>query len=64
MALNKVIEECPKLEIDTLLGFVFAHNEPSIQLFSSFDFEQWAFFPEVAKLDSEKRDLVILGKKI
>ena len=62
--LNKVIEECPKFEIDTLLGFIFAHNEPSISLFSSFDFEKWAHLPEVAKLDGIKRDLVILGKKI
>jgi L-amino acid N-acyltransferase YncA len=62
--LNKVIEECPKFEIDTLLGFIFAHNEPSIRLFSSFGFEKWAHLPEVAKLDGIKRDLVILGKRI
>ncbi|AGK54162.1 GNAT family N-acetyltransferase [Bacillus sp. 1NLA3E] len=63
-ALSKVIEECPKFEIDTLLGFIFAHNEPSIRLFSSFGFGKWAHLPEVAKLDGIKRDLVILGKKI
>lgn len=62
--LNKVIEECPKFEIDTLLGFIFGHNEPSIRLFSSFGFEKWAHLPEVAKLDGMKRDLVILGKRI
>ncbi|WP_096154006.1 MULTISPECIES: GNAT family N-acetyltransferase [Bacillus] len=64
ITLNKVIEECPNFEIDTLLGFVFAHNEPSIKLFSSIGFEKWAHLPEVAKLDGMKRDLVILGKKI
>jgi len=62
--LNKVIEECTKLEIDTLLAVIFAHNEPSIRLFSSFGFEKWGFLPEVAKLEGVKRDLVILGKKI
>jgi L-amino acid N-acyltransferase YncA len=62
--LNKVIEECPKFEIDTLLGFIFGHNEPSIRLFSSFGFEKWAHLPEVAKLDGIKRDLVILGKRV
>lgn len=62
--LTKVIEECPKLEIDTLLGFIFAHNEPSKKLFFSFGFEKWAHLPEVADLDGIKRDLVILGKKI
>lgn len=62
--LNKVIAECPKFEIDTLLSFIFAHNEPSIRLFSSLGFEKWAHFPEVAQLDGVKRDLVILGRKI
>ncbi|WP_144513205.1 GNAT family N-acetyltransferase [Bacillus sp. FJAT-22090] len=62
--LNKVIEECPKLEIDTLLGFIFEHNEPSIRLFTSVGFEKWAHLPEVAKLDGIKRNLVIMGKKI
>ena len=62
--LSKVIEECPKFEIDTLLGFIFGHNEPSIKLFSSFDFEKWAHLPEVATLDGINRDLIILGKRI
>ncbi|WP_394236234.1 GNAT family N-acetyltransferase [Niallia oryzisoli] len=62
--ISKVIEECPTYGIDTLLGFIFGHNEPSIRLFSSFGFEQWAHLPEVAELDGIKRDLLILGKKI
>lgn len=62
--LKKVIEECPNLSIDTLLGFIFGHNEPSIGLFSSFGFEKWAHLPEVAVLDGLKRDLIIMGKKI
>jgi L-amino acid N-acyltransferase YncA len=62
--LNKVLEECPKFEIDTLLGFIFAHNKPSIRLFSGLGFEKWAHLPEVAKLDGVKRDLVIFGKRI
>jgi len=62
--LNKVIEECPKFEIDTLLGFIFGHNKPSLGLFSSFGFEKWAHLPEVATLDGMKRDLMILGKKV
>jgi len=59
-----VIQECPKLEVETLLGFIFGHNEPSIRLFTSFGFEKWAHLPEVAELDGIKRDLLILGKKI
>ena len=63
-ALNKVIDECPKFEIENLLGFVFAHNKPSIKLFSSFEFEKWGHLPEVAKLDGIKRDLVIFGRRM
>lgn len=49
--LRKVLEECPKLGVDRLLAFIFAHNDPSIRLFSSFGFEKWGFLPEVANLD-------------
>lgn len=63
-ALTEAIAACPELQIETLLGFIFAHNKPSLQLFSSFGFEQWAHLPEVAELDGIKRDLMILGKRI
>ncbi len=62
-AVKHALEACPKLKIDTLLAFIFGHNESSIRLFSSFDFEKWAHLPGVAELDGMKRDLVILGKK-
>lgn len=62
--LSKVMEECPKLGIDTLLGFIFGHNEPSLRLFYNSGFEKWGHLPEVAELDGIKRDLLILGKKI
>jgi L-amino acid N-acyltransferase YncA len=62
--LQKAIDACPELNIKTLLGFIFAHNEPSLKLFTSFGFEKWAHFPNVAELDGIERDLVILGKRI
>lgn len=55
---------CPKLGIKTLLGFIFGHNEPSLKLFSSFGFEEWARLPNVAELHGIERDLVILGKRV
>ena len=63
-AIQFVIEQCPSLHIETLLGFIFGHNTPSIQLFKHFGFEQWGFYPQIAELDGVKRDLAILGKKI
>jgi phosphinothricin acetyltransferase len=62
--LNYAIEKCPDLEINTLLGFIFAHNEPSIKLFKKFDFQIWAHLPKIALLDNDLRDLLILGKKV
>lgn len=62
--LQKALAECPRLGIDTVLGFIFGHNEPSLRLFAHMGFEQWGFLPEVAELDGVKRDLVIMGKKV
>ncbi|ETI67717.1 GNAT family N-acetyltransferase [Neobacillus vireti] len=62
--IQKALDACPKLEIKTLLGFIFAHNEPSIKLFSNFGFETWAHLPNVAELEGVERDLLILGKRI
>lgn len=58
------MEQCPSLGVSTLLGFIFAHNEPSIQLFQKMGFEEWAHLPDIAELDGVKRSLKILGKKI
>jgi L-amino acid N-acyltransferase YncA len=47
-----------------LLGFIFAHNEPSLRLFAKFGFERWGYLPKVAELDEVERDLVIMGKRV
>jgi phosphinothricin acetyltransferase len=62
--LDTVLTKCPGLGIDTLLAFVFGHNEPSLRLFASAGFKRWGHLPDVAELDGVKRDLVILGRKI
>ena len=62
--IQQALDACPKLKIKTLLGFIFAHNEPSVKLFNRFGFEKWAHLPNVAELDGVERDLLILGKKI
>jgi phosphinothricin acetyltransferase len=62
--LQKAIDACPQLQIKTLLGFIFGHNEPSLKLFSHFGFEKWAHLPNVAELDGIERDLIILGKRV
>jgi len=62
--LTRALAHAPKLGVHTVLGYIFAHNEPSLQLFAAFGFERWAQLPGVARLDGVARDLVILGKRV
>lgn len=62
--LRYAIEVAPQYDVHTLLGFIFAHNEPSIKLFEKIGFHEWANLPDVAVLDGVSRTLKILGYKI
>ncbi len=62
--LEQAIAFAPRIEVHTLLGFIFGHNAPSLALFKKFGFDTWAHFPRVAKLDGIERDLDILGKRV
>ena len=62
--LTRALAHAPKLGVHTVLGYIFAHNEPSLRLFEAFGFERWAHLPRVAKLDTTERDLIILGKRV
>lgn len=62
--LASAIAMAPEFKIETLLGFVFGHNEPSIRLFRKCGFETWGDLPRVARLDNVERDLRILGRRI
>lgn len=54
----------PSLGLDTLLAFVFAHNTPSLRLFTRGGFATWGHLPRIAVLDAVERDLVILGLRV
>lgn len=62
--LQQAIDACPDLKIKTLLGFIFGHNVPSINLFERFGFEKWAKLPGIAELDGVERDLIIMGRRV
>jgi len=62
--LQTAIAASPGLGLKTLLGFIFAHNQPSLGLFKSLGFQQWGALPGVAQLGTQERDLLILGKRI
>ena len=62
--LAQAISHAPALELDTLLGFIFGHNRPSLSLFEKYGFERWGELPRVALLDGIERDLLILGRRV
>lgn len=62
--LKKAFTSCAELNIKTLLGFIFDHNEPSLQLFYKMGFEKWAHLPKIANMIDAERGLIILGKRI
>ena len=53
-----------RLDIKTVVGFVFSHNDPSLRLFKSFGFEEWGKLPEIAEMDGKEFSLSILGKRV
>jgi phosphinothricin acetyltransferase len=62
--LSEAIRRAPSLGLKTLLGFIFAHNEPSLRLFETLGFQRWGRLPRVADPDGAERDLVIVGLRV
>ena len=62
--LERAIAEAPACEIRNLIGFIWAHNAPSLQLFEAYGFEHWGHLPRVAELDGSERDLIIVGRRV
>lgn len=65
---TQVLQHCihvsPFYGVKTLLGFIFAHNEPSLKLFYNQGFVDWGTLPNVATLDGVEQTLKILGKRV
>jgi phosphinothricin acetyltransferase len=62
--LSCAISYAPAIGVKRLLGFIFAHNTPSLALFARAGFERWAHLPGVAVLEGVERDLVIVGRAV
>ncbi|MCI1985109.1 MAG: GNAT family N-acetyltransferase [Lactobacillus sp.] len=61
-ALDYVVSQLPRLDLNTLVAFIFAHNTPSQGLFQKNGFSRWAHLPDVALMDDNWRSLDILGR--
>lgn len=62
--LTQAVAQAPALGISTLLGFIFAHNAPSLSLFRDLGFARWGELPRVAEWDGVERDVVIVGRRV
>lgn len=62
--LKYCIDEAPKLKLHTILGYIFAHNQPSIKLFIQAGFEEWANLKDIAIMDNNFYSLKIFGRKV
>ncbi|MDF7669942.1 GNAT family N-acetyltransferase [Orbaceae bacterium ESL0721] len=62
--LNKIEKFAKSIGIETILSFIFAHNQPSIQLFTKMGYQQYGLLPKIAEIDENKYDLAILGKSL
>ena len=62
--LEQAIAHAPSIGIDRLIGFVFGHNRPSLDLFVKFGFARWGELPGVTLLDCVERDVIILGRRV
>jgi L-amino acid N-acyltransferase YncA len=62
--LAQAIAHAPSIGVDRLLGFVFGHNRPSLELFGKFGFARWGELPGVTLLDGVERDVIILGRRV
>jgi phosphinothricin acetyltransferase len=62
--LEEALARAPALEINAMVGFIFAHNQPSLRLFARLGFERWGLLPRVAQLDGVQRDLIIVGRHV
>jgi phosphinothricin acetyltransferase len=64
LLLQNMIDYCPQIGIKVLLGLIFGHNKPSLQLVKKFGFKRWGCMYGVTELDGKKRDVVIVGLRI
>ncbi len=62
--LSHALDEGPALGIANVLGFVFAHNMPSVTLYEAHGFGRWGWLPKVCEMDGKEYDVLILGKRL
>lgn len=61
---EKQLELAPSCGVQQAVVKIFAHNQPSLNLFKTLGFEQWGYLKQVCDMDGFIADVVILGKTL
>lgn len=61
---NYLIEVAPSCGVQQVVALIFAHNTPSLTMFSKLGFETWGKFKQVCDMNGFIADVVILGKSV
>ena len=59
-----MLTQAPSLSIRNVVALIFAHNQPSLGLFTKLGFTQWGYMPQVCDMQGFIADVVMLGKVI
>ncbi|WP_201529824.1 GNAT family N-acetyltransferase [Psychrobacter frigidicola] len=59
-----MLTQAPSLGIRNIVALIFAHNQPSLGLFTKLGFEQWGYMPQVCDMQGFTADVVMLGKAV
>jgi phosphinothricin acetyltransferase len=62
--LGEAIARAPSLGYRSLVGVLFAHNEPSLRLIEQAGFAPWGHLPGICELDGIERDIIIVGRRV
>jgi len=61
MFLKQVLNMANRYEIENFLALIFADNETSLKLFKKLGFKEWGRLPNIAKIQDNYKDLLVLG---
>ncbi|TXD96447.1 N-acetyltransferase [Psychrobacter frigidicola] len=59
-----MLTQAPSLGIRNVVALIFAHNKPSLGLFTKLGFEQWGYMPQVCDMQGFTADVIMLGKAV
>ncbi len=58
------INQCPTLEIESLIAILLSCNSASISILEKFNFKKWGVMPNIAKLKNRNVDHLYYGKHL